>query len=172
MTIRWVLSPVIFEGGVRKPKVSTIVDPGRPASPLFDDDGDPVLDGDGNQIVVAKTLVHSSVISDGQPRQPNDWCVSMVGGVDLSLLDTDPDVIDLFEIDTSAANHQGLLDATLRQRGRGRADVEALKTRVGGRGIDLDAIDLDKPIANVIAVVAAPIRANCNPRGMSVGARF
>ena len=96
MPCRWVICPVVTESGVRKPKVSVLKDPGRPPKPGFDD-------LTGLPIFTEPTYQHSSIVSDGLPGQPT-WCVSLVFGVDLTPLDTDPEIISILEEDAPTQN--------------------------------------------------------------------
>src|SRR3970040_391845 len=78
MPSRWVVNPVIFHDGARKPKVATIPDPGRPPE---------IIDGD----TVIRYYRHSSSIGE------MERCLSYVVGADLSALDADPEIITVLD---------------------------------------------------------------------------
>lgn len=81
----WVISPIVIVDGVNKPKVATLVDPGRPPGVVVNTDDGPVL--------VGPHYRHSSAI---YPERGKTWCLSYVTGVDLSAIDDDPDCERVF----------------------------------------------------------------------------
>lgn len=146
MPTRWVICPVVLENGVRRPKVATLVDPGIAPKQVavIDDDGNPVLDGRGEQTfrTVFKTYRHSSAIDTA------DWCLSFVRGVDLSALDADPEIFSVTDRDAEDADK--LLDRTPRELGW---DADKLATRTSEltkRGAENIGVTLDTPLIEIV----------------------
>jgi len=135
MPARLVINPVVVVDGVRRPKCSTIADPGRPPYQITNDD-------DGTVSTVVPTYVHTSAISDGSTGQVNDWCVSLAGGVTMSGLDGDPQIVSLFEDpDQSLAGLHAWLENTPSSLGYGNQKFTRLRQRMVDNGIDTSGLD-------------------------------
>ena len=174
--MRWCICPVITEwqqppldwtvGGLgfdllpgkpggwwlRRPKASLITDPGRPANPkmkLNPDTGEvePVLDDQGNQVMISKVVTHSSVISNGPPgvrgllnapplieADDDKWCLSLCAAVDFTELEADPDIEDVLDEIYPHAEHPVFLNNTPRMRNWNAARIDKVKRVMGDRG--------------------------------------
>lgn len=140
MPARWVINPVVQVGGAFVPKVSTLADPGRTVP-------DP------------KNYKHSSVIDPAL-----SWCLSYVVGTDLTPLDTDPDIEDLFEEDepqlmtpvrpppappsvvARRSSHSSYLDSTPDSRGWDATKKDRVSQRMADRGADVGALTGSSPL--------------------------
>lgn len=165
--MRWCICPVVMEwqhppadwldgsGGLkpgkpggwwlRRPKVSLITDPGRPANPYIKfnpvtGNKEPVLDVNGDQVMIPKTVTHSSVISNG-PATPlltiappplietddDKWCLSLCCAVDFSELEKDADIEDVLGEVYQHTEHPLFLDNTPRMRQWSGARIDEVK---------------------------------------------
>lgn len=121
MPTRWVINPVVVIEKIRKPKVSTIADPGIPPVPLPEG-------GFGN-----KTYKHSSAISG------EDWALSFVRGVDMSALDADPEIITVLDSDDENLN------LSLGDRGWNVSRLEKLQALMTSKNILLTGLTINMP---------------------------
>jgi len=126
MPSRWVVCPVIVDGGVRKPKVSTLVDPGR--LPVFDEE---------TQTFIDKTYRYSSAVS------ARGWALCFVTGADLTNLTNDPDVLDLFGQDFDANSREAILETTPRDLSWNNGRLNQLTRALSDNGIDTTGLTLD-----------------------------
>lgn len=149
MPARWVICPVVLDRGARKPKVSIIFDPG--IAPYF------TKDEDGNSIMVRKTYHHSSCIDEA------DWCLSFVRGVDLSALDTDPEVINVLGHDHE--DEDRLLAKTPRGLEWTPQKLKALKSLLENKNVDISDLNEDAPLWKAIAKLGQKIRPGFKPKG-------
>lgn len=128
MPSRWVVCPVILDGEVRKPKVSILEDPGR--DPVFDEE---------TQGFINKTYRYSSAVSI------RNWALCFVSGADLSGLDADFEVIDLFERDFDFDTRESIMATTPRQLGWNNGRLNRLINLMSNNGVDTAGLGLDSP---------------------------
>lgn len=145
MPIRWVISPIVIDQGVRRPKVATLVDPGRPPTGV-DDIG----------VLIPHTYKHSSVCGAV-------WCLSFVRGVDLSVLDADQQCIHVFEQDYE--DSQGFLDQTPRSLGWTNARLNRIRDRLSSRGVDVTGLTADSPLWEIAQRLGRHLHGRFQPRG-------
>lgn len=154
MPIRWVICSVIEQDGgkVRLPLVATIPDPGIPPEQGVDDDGNP--------IIVFPTYAHSSVIDVG------NWCLSFVRGVDMSGLDGNPDVINVFEPDSDFEDVDGFLAKSPNELGWFLGKVKRIKRRLENKGADFTGLTMDSPLWEILKRIGMVIWPNFKgPKG-------
>ena len=135
MPYRWVLNPVVFEGGARKPKVSTLVDLGIPPIDTVDDAGNPIR--------IRKTYRHTSVISDGNgiSGQNDAIAISLVRFVDAVNLDSDLEIETLSDSDElSISDVATELNRSAEQRLSEPARVTAILDKLQIRGMDVTGL--------------------------------
>jgi len=135
MSYRWIICPVVTitipdnDGGLddvfRAPKIHAYIEPGR-----------------------NKRYQHTSAIHD------SNWCLSLVKADDFTLLDADPEIINLLEIDFVDFVH---FDLTLRQLGVNAARLTRIKNRMIARGVDVTGLTLDTPIETILDRIASMI---------------
>ena len=145
MPYRWVICPVIVDGGARKPKVSILVDPGIP--PID------TVDGDGNPIQIRKTYRHTSVISDGNGKQGENDAIalSLVRFVDPADLDSDVDIDNLSdEDDLTIENVRTELDHSPAQRGTPPGRMTSILARLQARGVDVAGLNVNSLRVDVL----------------------
>jgi hypothetical protein len=86
MSVLWLTCPVVIDpdDGIRKPKVSTLADPGRP----------PVIDHDeaGNPVLTNKTYMGSWVIDS------ENWSLCRLIGVDITPILIDSEIVVLYNM--------------------------------------------------------------------------
>lgn len=181
--MRWCICPVITEwqhppddwldgngnllpgkpGGwwLRRPKVSFIPDPGRPSNPSMKlnpvtGNVEPVLDGDGNQVMIPKIVTHSSVISNG-PATPlftvappllvedddDKWCLSLCCAVDFTELEKDGEIEDVLDEVYPYSEHPVFLNNTPSMRNWSASRINKVKLIMGDRGkVPSDQVEL------------------------------
>lgn len=123
-SVRWCLCRVLEEidnkgGRHRKPNVGAIEDPGAPLVEVFDPETD-LPTG----VFRRHSYSYTAAISSGLPGEDNDWCLVQVVGFDMSGLNSNPDVINLFEADTlkpempqfTGARLRDVMDVAARKR--------------------------------------------------------
>ncbi|MCH8029054.1 MAG: hypothetical protein IH874_03885 [Candidatus Dadabacteria bacterium] len=121
MPTAWIISPVIetvaplgSPSGTRRfrvPKVRLIEDPGRP-----------LIDG------ARSHYDYSSVITEQQTDTNGDWCLSLIRGIDLSVLESDPD-ITIIHIKGEGLNTK-LQDLPAAKRAKIRAAVQSKRGNI------------------------------------------
>ena len=163
MPARWVISPVARVESIididtvridRYPKVSGMFDPGRPG----------------------KTYQHSSIISDGFGRlgEVDNWCLSLVTGVDLTPLTLDPEVLDVIEATfESLVVMRSSLARTPFNEGWSAAKVTRIRDRLEARAIDSTGLTrTGPPIVDWFERIALRIHTRHNGvRGLHVTER-
>ena len=92
---------------------------------------------------------YTAAISDGQPGQDNDWCLVQVVGFDLSGLDGDPDVVNLFETDNLLVAKRTFLDAKLRNA-LTATKQKNLKDRMDDAGVSRIALSPNASVRDYI----------------------
>ena len=169
MSARWVICPVIEETvngkTYRRPKVSTIVDPGRAAVPITtfpdatrSDPGAPVI------VNVAKTYGFSAAISDGQSGQENTWCLGIAVGVDMSALDADPTIESLIEADGDASDLEGFLLLTMDGLNLSPNVQNRVKKRLSDRGVSTSDIDGATTVGEIIRRLGEVLQPGFDPK--------
>jgi len=154
MLFRWVICPVVIASdGVRRAKVSTITDPGRPPASTFDDDG--LL------IVINKTYQHTSIISSGLVGEENTWCLCLVWGESMANLDLDVEVVNLLGKDFSTiAEARAILDLTPRSQGWGVSQVNKTASILQVEGVDTVGLTIDSTFEQWLLSTANTIHLN------------
>ncbi len=107
----WVLTKVVEEVQpdgtlLRYPKVSRMVDPGRPPTTTLDEET-------GATVTIYPHYGHSSAVSDDRTKK---WCLTLVVGWDLTPLYDDPDVIVLHDYEKDGRLDKALKDEPLEKR--------------------------------------------------------
>lgn len=124
------INPVVTVDGVRRPKVGTLIDPGRT--------------GPGGE---PKVYEHVTVISAG------NWCLSRVTGVDMAPLAGDAECIDLFEQD-----YQNGEDArTVSDLGWPEAKVSRVRERLEIKGVDTSGYTGGTPLWRIVLDLARAV---------------
>ena len=151
MPSRWVICPVITVGNARKPKVSIIADPGIPPYQVVDVDEDTGVTLP--PVTVRKTYNHSSCIDK------KNWALCFVRGVDLSALDSDPDIITLFDF-----NDQGL-NATVNDLRWSNNRLKRLKNLAESKGANFNGLTKSDPLWKYVKRIGEAILPNFTPKG-------
>lgn len=140
MPSRWVVNPVIFHDGARKPKVATIPDPGRPPE---------IIDGD----TVIRYYRHSSSIGE------MERCLSYVVGADLSALDADPEITTVLD-----GNDENL--ALTPYDKKWKADrFEKMEVLLWTHGADHRGIGPDTPLWVIVQRLGKQFHEHFTPKG-------
>jgi len=160
MPVRIVVNPVVLDGAARAAKVQTIVDAGRPPMAVEDDDG--------SMILVPRRLIHVSAISDGlswspdwpagQPKPPRDFDrLSLVGGVDLTILDDDPEIINLLApgSDKTVAEMRTWLTSTPQSLGWGAVQRNRVLDILTSYGASTSGIAVATPLWQIVNRLAS-----------------
>ena len=172
--LRWCICPVITEwqhppedwldsngdllpgqrGGwwLRRPKASLIVDPGRPANQAMKPhpitgELEPVVDDQGNPVMIPKVVTHSSVLTNGPATPPftvappplieapdDKWCLSLCCAVDFAELEKEVDIEDVLDEIYPHADHPVFLNNTPRLRNWNAARIDKVKGVMSARG--------------------------------------
>lgn len=135
---RWVISPVVQDGALRYAAVARVVDPSLACSETTDDDGAP--------ITVCPFVGVSCAFSNGQPGQTNDWALCFVRSGDFTQILTDPQFIDVFDLELDESQTRNVLDQTPRSLSLNTAKRNALIDRLIERGADTSGLTADSPL--------------------------
>lgn len=142
MAVRYVISPIVGDGftSPRRPKVRTLVDPGIPTYEYLDDGGNTVIQG-------------SSYLCSNAYHFGSSWVLSGVRGIDFSPLDSDPQIINIFEHDFD--DDEDYLNVTLRDLGWNKGKLNSTRVRAENfEDIDLGAVTLDTAIGEILDLLA------------------
>lgn len=134
MPVRWVINPVLEEvvdgTTYQRPKVTTLLDPGR----------------------AGKTYKHTTVILGG------GWCLSCVRGANMTALDNDAQCVNLLETDYEDAENR--LVSTVRDLNWTVAKRNRVLQRLTDKGIDTTGITLDTALWQILLRVAQALQSN------------
>jgi len=152
MPVRLVINPVVLDGRVRRPKVATLIDAGRPPINSEQDDG--------TTISVPRTFVHVSAISPGatwnlppEQQNPRDFdCLSLVGGMNMDPLDADPTIRNLLGAgsDRSVAEIREWLTNTPNSLGWGAARRNAVLNLLDEYGASTAGLTAQTPLWQIV----------------------
>lgn len=126
MPARLIYGPVVTNGDSRWPKVAALADPGA---------------------TVGKVYGHVSAISDGQPGQVNDWCLSLVVGSNLSAVDADAELVNILEeAGGTVAGIRAMLLQSPNDLGWNAARRTRVQNRLTAKGADLTGLTANSPL--------------------------